>query len=469
VNHPARLGKYEITEVLGEGAMGVVYKAFDPDIRRRVAVKTIRRQLTDGSDFAANIAARFRNEAQAAGRLTHPGIVAVYEYGEDNQVAYIAMEFVEGRSIASYLASSTHFSDNDIPGIMCQMLDALEHAHSQGVWHRDIKPANVILSRGGTVKIADFGIARVDNGGLTLADAVVGTPAYMAPEQFLGGAIDARVDVYGAGVVLYVLLTGRPPFAGGADELMYKVVHEKPVLPSQVEGVQRPAFYDDIIAAALAKRPVDRYASAAAFKNALVRGVGRPIDVSTLEQTIVRVAPRPASTPEGRPLGEGSIGSSGAGNSSGALGATASRQWDRAVLAEAEQTLAHYLGPLASVLVRRVARDCDSVPALYAKLAEQVTDPAARQVLLGRAMPGASTGSGGSAPGTSPRSAGFDDALLDRVQRRLAKEVGPMAKVIVKQAAASTRDRAAFLARIAESVPEPEARARLLAELERLP
>ncbi len=293
MSRPSHLGKYEITELLGEGAMGVVYKGFDPDIRRPVALKTIRRQLTDGSDFAATIAARFRNEAQAAGRLAHPGIVGVYEYGEDGEVAYIAMEFVEGRSVASYLSSQVRFTDEDIPGLMTQLLDALGHAHAQGVCHRDIKPANVILSRGGTLKIADFGIARLDDGGLTRASTMIGTPAYMAPEQFVGNTVDARADLYSAGVLLYVLLAGRPPFTGAAESLMYKVVHEMPVPPSQIDGVLRPPFYDAIIATALAKSPDDRYPSAGAFKQALIRAIGQPIDPAAWEKTIVR-APAPA-------------------------------------------------------------------------------------------------------------------------------------------------------------------------------
>ena len=131
MNHPAQLGKYQITEVLGEGAMGVVYKGFDPDIRRTVALKTIRRQLDDGSEFAAAIAARFRNEAQAAGRLSHPGIVGVYDFGEDERVAFIAMEYVTGRASPVTSGSGQRFSDAQIPGLMLQLLDALTHAHQQ--------------------------------------------------------------------------------------------------------------------------------------------------------------------------------------------------------------------------------------------------------------------------------------------------------------------------------------------------
>ena len=263
MSHPQRLGKYQVLEVLGEGAMGVVYKGFDPDIRRTVALKTIHRQFDDGSEFAASMAARFRNEAQAAGRLAHPGIVGVYDYGEDNRVAYIAMEYVEGHSLAHYVGNRVRFTDTDIPGVMSQLLEALQHAHDQGVWHRDIKPANIIMAAGGRLKVADFGIARIDDGsGLTQANTMIGTPAYMAPEQFLGQPIDQRADIYSAGVLLYLLLTGRPPFSGPQDALLYKVVHEIPAPPSQAEGSNRPRFYDAIVATALDKQAGQRYASA---------------------------------------------------------------------------------------------------------------------------------------------------------------------------------------------------------------
>ena len=189
--HPARLGKYEITEVLGEGAMGVVYKGFDPDIRRVVALKTIRQALAGDSVGSAGIAARFRNEAQAGGRLSHPGIVQVYDYGSQEDVAYIAMEFVEGHSLAHYLTHKVRFTDEDIPGLMIQVLDALHHAHEQGVWHRDIKPANIILGRNGRLKIADFGVARIENSGLTQMHTLIGTPACLLAE----GLADLGLEV----------------------------------------------------------------------------------------------------------------------------------------------------------------------------------------------------------------------------------------------------------------------------------
>ncbi len=153
--------------------------------------------------------------------------------------------------------------------------------------HRDIKPANIIMARNGRLKVADFGIARIEDANLTQANVMIGTPTYMAPEQFLGTPMDRRVDIYSAGVLLYLLLTGKPPFTGSQEQLMYKVVHEAPLLPSQVEGANRPRFYDAILQRALAKDPAQRYASAADFKAAIERGVGEPFDTTVWEQTLI--------------------------------------------------------------------------------------------------------------------------------------------------------------------------------------
>jgi len=461
VDHPEQLGKYRITEVIGEGAMGVVYKGFDPDIQRVVALKTIRRQLDDGDEAPGSVAARFRNEAQAAGRLMHPGIVGVYEFGRDHHIAYIAMEYVEGRSLATYLANKVRFSDIDIPGVMSQLLDALGHAHEKGVWHRDVKPGNIIMTAGGRLKIADFGIARIEAAGLTQTAVMIGTPSHMAPEQFLGGPIDRRVDIYGAGVVLYQLLTGRQPFVGSNEAMMYKVVHEPPVLPSSVEGANRPHWYDPIVARALSKDPEQRFPDAATFKKALVDGVGHSFDESAWEKTLLRAPARP---PPATAAGSSAARASG----SDAI----PTNWDKSQLAQAEASLAKHVGPLAGVLVRRAARECHDLPTLYTKLAEQVTNPAARAAFLGeatRVTASITSGSGsGSQAAGSPTDAGLSEALLERAQVLLAQHVGPIAKVVVKRAAAKSDRRDAFFALLGEAVTEPAARARLMADLARL-
>jgi serine/threonine protein kinase len=481
VSHPDRLGKYQITEVLGEGAMGVVYKGFDPDIKRVVALKTIRGQIATGGDSGASASARFRNEAQAAGRLTHPGIVAVYEFGIDQEIAYIAMEFVEGRSLAHYMASKVRFTDDDIPGVMCQLLDALDHAHEQGVWHRDIKPANIIMARNGKLKIADFGIARIEDTALTQTNVMIGTPSYMAPEQFLGGQMDRRVDVYASGVLLYLMLTGRPPFTGSAEQLLYKVVHEAPVLPSQLPDVLRPPFYDPIIATALAKDPAQRFPTAAAFKKAIERGVGEPFDTTVWERTLISAPDKPTRADASPPTG-------GTTAPTGSSGWTqAPTNWNKDLLSEAEHSLALHVGPMASVLVRRAARESHDLPGLYSKLAEQVTSPEARSQFLERAAafsriqpvtpPTAINARTQGSSGTSLRaptqavsapSALVSDAMLDAAEKLLARHVGPIARLLVKKAAANSRERAAVTAQLLEAVTDAAAREKLRAELDRL-
>ncbi len=195
--HPEKLGKYRVTGVLGEGAMGIVYKGFDPDIRREVAIKTMRVAADADAGQGVSYADRFRNEAQAAGRLQHPGIVAVYDFGRDAGVDYIAMEYVRGNTLSRYITQAVSeqldINDDDVASIIGQLLEALDHAHAQGVWHRDIKPSNLIITPSGKVKVSDFGIARIENADLTQAASLIGTPAYMAPERFQGLPMDRRV------------------------------------------------------------------------------------------------------------------------------------------------------------------------------------------------------------------------------------------------------------------------------------
>ncbi len=481
---PPSLGKYRISEVLGEGAMGVVYKGFDPGIQRTVALKTVRRQLLDSTEFGVSMAARFRNEAQAAGRLSHPGIVAVYDYGEEGDVAYIAMEYVDGNSLAHYLTNNVRFSDSDVASVVAQLLEALEHAHSHGVWHRDIKPANVIMTRSGRIKVADFGIARIEAAGLTLVGSMIGTPSYMAPEQFLGLDIDRRVDIYGAGVLLYQLLVGRAPFTGSTESLMYRVVHEAPVLPSAVPGYARDARYDAVLAVALAKDPKLRYASAAEFRQSLLAAAGQAVAAQVSDETVIAVPPR-------RPLAPAASGTAGSASAAGSMDKTMLTRWDDKVLAQVEATLARHVGPVAAVMVRRTARSCEDLPTLLARLAEQVTNPGAKaafvQQTARQATPPSATAGGtqratagsmagaGSRAGTGAASAGgaapaapIDDAIVAQASKLLAQHIGPIASVLAKRSAARAPDRAAFYGALIEAVPDAAAREQLRAALARL-
>ncbi len=263
----SNLGKYEVRREIGRGAMGVVYEGYDPMIKRVVALKTIRADQLAG-DESATVIARFRREAQAAGRLSHPNIVPIYDFGEDNGVWFIAMEFIKGRELKEYFEANERFSVADIVRTMSQVLDALDYSHRQGVIHRDIKPANIFLVADGAVKVADFGIAHIESSSLTQVGTVLGTPSYMSPEQIMGLPVDGRSDLFSAGVILYQFLTGERPFAGSATTTMQKVLKEDPLPPSTL-NVQILPEMDAVMRKALAKRPDERYQTAREFSSAI--------------------------------------------------------------------------------------------------------------------------------------------------------------------------------------------------------
>ncbi|MFO1026595.1 MAG: serine/threonine-protein kinase [Acetobacteraceae bacterium] len=280
-----KLGKYEIKRVLGRGAMGVVYEGWDPTIQRVVAIKTVPISDTDDEETREAIA-RFRREAQAAGRLTHPNIVSVFDYGETNELAYIVMEFVNGPSLKEVMGKNDRFALPDVVKIMQDVLAGLEHSHEQGVVHRDIKPANLMLTSTdrsrARIKISDFGIARIESSSMTQAGVMMGTPTYMSPEQFMGQTVDPRTDIYACGVLLYQMLTGERPFEGGLSAIMHKVLNTEPIPPSQLSVNVTPAL-DTVVKKAMAKRPAERFQSAHDFSEALVTAVRAPGAAATLD------------------------------------------------------------------------------------------------------------------------------------------------------------------------------------------
>ncbi|GAP35022.1 protein kinase domain-containing protein [Piscinibacter sakaiensis] len=487
MSHPTQLGKYPITAVIGEGAMGVVYRAFDPDIGRTVALKTVRRELLVddvGSlpyDASDGMAARFRNEARAVGRITHPGIVAIYEYGEDAGTAYIAMEYVEGRTLSELLAESPPLPEPELLRVMDQLLDALGHAHEAGVWHRDIKPANLIVTASGRIKVTDFGIARIENAGLTLVNAQIGTPGYMAPEQYSGEGVDQRADLYAAGVLLYRMVTGRKPFEGAAASVMFKVMTTDPVPPSQVEGHGRGAAYDAILARALARAPADRYASAAEFRRALAarraaisEEMAGTMDLPSLIQRLPAAPPDGATLRPGVPgaaapaplrdaTGARGLSTGAASSASAASSGLPPPGWSVEQLVPVEKALATVVGPMAKVLVRQAARQTTDLATLVQALATPLSEAerarfAARleggttataltrsATTATRTTLGSAAGGPGGAPAAGPP---VDEALKAHAVRVLSAQLGPIARVLVKKAAEPARDAADFTERL---------------------
>ncbi len=264
------IGDYPLLRVIACGAMGVLYESLHPHTNQRIALKVLRRDLLDAGDTEGFLA-RFREEARIAADLDHAGIVAVYDYGAAAGHAYIAMEYVDGCSLQDCFQRKVTFSPADAVLILVQLLAALQHAHDRGVWHRDIKPANVLITQGGQVKIADFGIAATRASAFQDPEDIMGTPGYIAPETYLSDTYDERVDVFAAGAVLYQLLAGVPAFLGTAQQVMLQVCYEEPLPPSMASGLPALRKYDAIVLRAMAQRPQERYSSAAGFREALLR------------------------------------------------------------------------------------------------------------------------------------------------------------------------------------------------------
>jgi len=265
------LGRYKILDVIGRGAMGIVYKAVDPAIDRVVAIKTI--NLSLNKEELAEYEARFQQEIKAAGRSTHPNIVTVFDVGRTDEVAYMAMEFLNGRELKDLLAEGNRPDVETTVDLMVQVADGLAFAHEHGIVHRDVKPSNIMvinLPNGVLAKITDFGIARIPGSAVkTMTGIVLGSPRYMSPEQVVGKNLDARSDVFSLGVVLYETLTGRAPFDGeNLSAIMYATMNTKPEPPS-VGNPAIPRMLDLIVAKALAKPVEERYQSMREFADDL--------------------------------------------------------------------------------------------------------------------------------------------------------------------------------------------------------
>ncbi|UXH76170.1 serine/threonine-protein kinase [Roseateles amylovorans] len=525
---PARIGKYLVRGRLGEGAMGVVYRAFDPHIQREVAVKVIRRPVEDlagpiAADIAADAsradspAARFRNEARAVGRIAHPGVVTIHDFGEVAPAqaatagprgavgttlggyAYLVMELVDGRGLDQLLK-------RDMPtppltwslGVMDQLLDALTCAHGQGVWHRDIKPGNLLITRDGRVKLTDFGIARLADRHLTQAVSQIGTPGYMAPEQYLGGPIDHRADLFACGVLLYRLASGRMPFSGAPEAVMYQTLHQDPPAPSAWRPGELPTAIDAIVRRAMARAPQDRFTDAAAMRAALAAlgapQLDHPAGMDDRTRVLTHAGGAAFASTVVMPSRAGTAGhavrvAGTGGAATGSTGNASTGGLDATLVSQVERALATHIGPLARHLVSRDLARSGSVEDLSRSLARHIADaPEREQFIATTAALAAAANSAGASPERATSGAGtvrrtmlvdafpaqqiqlaksidgsggpceeaepLNDAYLRGVTEALAPRIGPIARLLVQQAASDVGDRDGFLRRLAQQLPE---------------
>ena len=278
-----KLGRYDLIRVLGKGAMGLVYEGRDPNLDRRVAIKTIKVENLS-EEAAAEYEVRFRTEARSAARLQHPNIVSVYDSDRDGDIAFLVMEFVQGDDLKHHLDIGDRHTLEQTLGIMADLLSALDYAHRQNIVHRDIKPANLLIEANGRVKLTDFGVARIqDSGDVTRTQgSMVGTLKYMSPEQVQGQRIDSRSDLFAAGVVLYQLLTGKRPFDGDSDfAIIQQIVAHTPAAPSTFNP-KLPRAIDGVVACALAKSRDQRFATGQEFATALQAAAGQGYDLTAV-------------------------------------------------------------------------------------------------------------------------------------------------------------------------------------------
>ena len=460
---PSHIGKYSIARSLGKGAMGMVYEGFDPVIERKVAIKTILPDAFEGTDLEAALA-RFKREAQAGGRLQHPGIVGVYEYGNDGDMAFIVMEYVEGQELRRILASGHRYELIDVFEIMKQLLMALDYSHRQGVVHRDIKPANLMVLPGPKVKVMDFGIARLESSNLTQVGTVVGTPTHMAPEQLMGHVADGRADLWAAGVILYELLTGKSPFfADTPAAVMHKVLSAEVQPPSSLAPTLPPGF-DPIVMRALSRKPEERFQGAREFLAALV---------PALQGKIPALAT--GATMRGATMAGGMAGATMAGGTQRNRVPGIALAPD--VIAQVEQTLARQIGPLARLLVQRSQAESSTFDQFVRQLAEQIEDEGekvafTRKATALQARTHPSTATIGPQRQQQPvlETASFKAAplapdVLATAERALASYVGPLARILIKEAAGKSGDVKELYAQLAAHIDSDDEKREFLASL----
>ena len=428
---PPNIGRYVVEELVGVGGMGQIYRARDPVLRRTVAIKLISTNLMSGADRADYIR-RFRREAEAAARCSHPNIVAIYDFSLYEEQPYLAMEFVSGRSLRQLLDDVTAMDVPNAVAIMLQVLDALASAHSQGVIHQDIKPGNILLTADHRAKVGDFGISRLMNTEITTVFSTLGTPSYMSPEQCRGDdGIDGRSDIFSAGAMLFEMVSGERAFQGrNVTEVSHRIQNDSlPLLPAHVRTAAPRLQL--VLERAMAKHPADRFETGTDMAEALrqVLKEAGPDSTRILPEGVVTAptgGPPPppredsAAQPKRPPL-------------------------DPALLKTVEEKLRAYVGPVARILVQTAAARGPSAADLCSELAQSVPNEADRERFRREVASLARSDPPSPAPRAAPslsESVGrarvqLSEQELERAQAALTQFVGPIARILVRRAAAN--------------------------------
>jgi len=440
---PQTLGRYQLTDKIGTGAMGVVYKGLDPLIGRPVALKLVRTDLLDEAD-RDGYRARFRQEVRSAGRCVHPGIVTVYDYAERDGDPYIVMEYVEGPTLQRLL-SGRKLPLPQVVDFTLQLLAALGHAHEQGIVHRDIKPANIIVGPGSRLRITDFGIARMDASALTNAGTLLGTPSYMAPEQARGERVDHRADLFAVGMVFLRMLTGSLPYADDSfAAILYKMATKDPIDETEPR-------LGAVASLALAKDPAQRFQTAYEFEHML--------RAMTVEQTDAEIWP----------------GMSAEAPTAPAAAPPVEASWTDDQLIRLRLALAESVGPIAMLLVTKAAPLSVSPWDLVDRLGRSIANEAARTKFLTacHAIVGVEAEPPPEVPAVLAAVLPAEPFVLpleviSGAQSLLARSIGPMARILVRQGSLNVLSFEEFGDRLASHIGRESEKLQFKRDLSRL-
>lgn len=452
---PEQIGKYRIERLLGQGAMGVVYRALDIQIERTVAIKVLHDHLRRG-ELGQDLEQRFLQEAKAAARCLHPNIVTIFDFGSEGQQHFIAMEYVEGVELKAHLDNNLALSLASATDITIQILEALAHAHEKGVVHRDIKPANIILLENGQVKVSDFGVARIDTSDLTSTGFMIGTPNYMSPEGLQGATVDQRSDLYSVGVLYYELLTRLRPLRG-----MSVTEALEPLSTVASLSVQNLHSIRPILEQALQPHAEKRFQSAREFITRL-----QQIDDMDLTAAKTVCFPSAALSP----------GNSNTYAVSSTAPTSPSQISDHALTAM-EQSLTGFIGPLARVLVRKNSQRARSLDELSHSLAKHIPNDREREQFLQQLNRQGVTQSGmapspaatraESASGVSQLSSqnAVSAEQLAMIAEQLAFFIGPLAGRLAKSAARKYTNPEQLLGYLSGHIPDAAERQAFLSKV----
>ncbi len=460
------IGKYKVESVIGQGAMGVVYKGYDPDIERTVAIKMLHAHLVVDQEEGGLIT-RFKQEAQAAARCLHTNIVTVFDFGIIQQSPYMVMEYVDGIDLRSFLREGAVLTIKQVGDLIIQVLEALDYSHMKGVVHRDIKPANILLLDSGHVKVTDFGVAKLDTSELTNVGDVIGTPSYMSPEALRGDVVDGRSDLYSTAIVLLELIAGKRPQKHGTywqREEIQELLAVSSILPLQLNR-----SVEDVLIKALAADPRDRYKSGQEFA-ATLKALLSPNQVYVPELTdLAATVVQSKITHKQQSPGENTFDSQ-MSSSQIALSPEVSQILSR--------SLAPYLGPMASRIIKTAANRSMSLQDMIDRLSNHIPNDNERKDFINtlnqtgiRSMPTETSMSGASRVTTigSVRSAKAKSAALEitgettqKLVKALAEHVGPLAARIVKKAVRESASLDELYQALANKIPEESERSQFI-------